>query len=85
MAYCDKCRALARQESDIPTGLARELEMSEENPFEEERAWRSMALPGKYLYNQIDQGIIIRETVTDRFLMLLILLQDLRGMAGDAP
>ena len=50
---CDKCRALARQESDIPTGLARELEMSEENPFEEERAWRSMALPGKYLYNQI--------------------------------
>ena len=53
MAYCDKCRALARQESDIPTGLARELEMSEENPFEEERAWRSMALPGKYQYNQI--------------------------------
>jgi len=51
--HCDKCRALARQESDIPTGLARELEMSEENPFEEERAWRSMALPGKYLYNQI--------------------------------
>ena len=34
---------------------------------------------------QPDQGIIIRETVTDRFLMLLILLQDLRGMAGDAP
>ena len=48
-----------------------------------------MALPGKYLYtrnqHKPDQGIIIREAVTDRFLMLLILLQDLRGMAGDAP
>ena len=35
---------LARQEADIPTGPARELGMSEETPFEEERAWRSMAL-----------------------------------------